>query len=504
MPILPKNADYTDKDFDAIRARLRNMIPTVFPTWTDEDTANFGNLLVELYAWSADVLGKYQDNQAMEAFIATVTQRRNIIALAKLTGFRPRGQTASTVDLTLTISAPPTGTVTLPVGTVARTEQIVDPAKFQFLGSVEWLPGSGGSRTVTAENSEPRSETFTSSLRANQDFRLNGTPFLDASAIISDASGLWTEVQDFLSSTASSRDFVVLVDQDNRATIRFGNGVNGQIPNGTITVVYKVGGGIRGSRVEAGTIRKLEGVATDSFGNPVTITVSNTNASSLALDRQTTEQIRVMAPMQNRALTRSVSREDFEIHALEVAGVSRALMLTADQDDIVPENTGYLFIVPVGGGYPTTLLREQVLEAVTVTYPSTLTFRVEVLDVIYLDVNITAKVWLRAGVTPSTARASILAALAVAFAIEDQNGIATDGIDFGYNLRDANGDPAGSIAWSDVFNVIRDDSNVRKIDAGGDGLLINGARADLTIAVREFPRLGTVTLINGDTGLELV
>lgn len=503
MAILGTSADYTDKDFDALRARLRNLITGVFPTWTDADTANFGNILVELFAFVGDVLTKYQDNQAGEAFVATATQRRNLLALAKLVGFRARGQTASTVELMLTISTPPTGSVVIPAGDVARTEQIVDPVRFQTLADVTWDPGVGGSRTVVAENSEPRQETFTSTGLANQEVRPVGTPWLDGSETVTDATGSWTFVDDFLSSTSTSRHFTVVVDQDDRATIRFGNGVNGQVPVGTITVVYKVGGGARGSRVEAGTVRRLEGVYTDSLGNPVTIQVTNAEPSSLALDRQTIEQIRQLVPTQNRVMTRTVAREDFEINALRVAGVARALMLTSDQDDAVAENSGILFVVPTGGGNPTNLLKEQVLEMVTVTYPCTLTFDVTVSNPIYMTVDVTAKVWLRAGAVASTTRAAILSALQSAFAIENADGVPTPGIDFGYNIRDANGDPDGTIAWSDVFNVIRDAAGVRKVDAGPDGLLLNGVRDDLAIAVREFPQLGVVSIINGDTGLEL-
>jgi hypothetical protein len=47
---LPESVDYTDKDFDALRARLIALIKSVFPDWTDFDVASFGNLLVELYA----------------------------------------------------------------------------------------------------------------------------------------------------------------------------------------------------------------------------------------------------------------------------------------------------------------------------------------------------------------------------------------------------------------------------------------------------------------------
>lgn len=62
MATLPESVDYTDKDFDALRARLIALIKSVFPDWTDFDVASFGNVLVELYAYVGDVLTFYQDN----------------------------------------------------------------------------------------------------------------------------------------------------------------------------------------------------------------------------------------------------------------------------------------------------------------------------------------------------------------------------------------------------------------------------------------------------------
>ena len=89
MALLAQATDYTDKDFDSLRLRLQNLVRSVFPEWTDFNVASFGNLLVELYAFVGDVIGFYQDNQARESRIATATQRKNLIALTKLLGFRP-------------------------------------------------------------------------------------------------------------------------------------------------------------------------------------------------------------------------------------------------------------------------------------------------------------------------------------------------------------------------------------------------------------------------------
>ena len=91
MALLPQSPDYTDKDFDALRARLIALVRSVFPDWSDFSVASFGNVLLEMYAFVGDVVTFYLDNQARESRLVTATQRKNVIALAKLLGFQLAG-----------------------------------------------------------------------------------------------------------------------------------------------------------------------------------------------------------------------------------------------------------------------------------------------------------------------------------------------------------------------------------------------------------------------------
>ena len=102
MALLPENLDYTDKDFDSLRVRLFNLITGAFPTWSEQNVATFGNILVELFAHVGDVILFYQDNQAGESRITTAQLRRSLLALSKLLSFEPAGQTAATWTLRTT------------------------------------------------------------------------------------------------------------------------------------------------------------------------------------------------------------------------------------------------------------------------------------------------------------------------------------------------------------------------------------------------------------------
>jgi hypothetical protein len=132
MALLPKQVDYSDKDFDSLRVRLQNLVGSVFPEWTDFEVAGFGNILLELYAFVGDVLTFYQDAQARESRLVTATQRKNVIALAAMLGYRLPGASAATADEEFALSEPPAADVTLPVGTVVRTQEVTNPERFQL------------------------------------------------------------------------------------------------------------------------------------------------------------------------------------------------------------------------------------------------------------------------------------------------------------------------------------------------------------------------------------
>lgn len=504
MTIVPVDTDYTDRDLASLETRLFALLESVFPEWTDRSRADFGNLLVGLFSKVGDMLAYYQDNQAREAFLVSVTQRKNVLALAKWLGFEASGAVAASTTESFTLAAIPAADVTFPAGTRVLTDSVTEPVAFQLLAALTIPAGTNPpTASATVEHSESESDSFVSDGRPNQEFALGATPYLDGSATLTYDGGPWTEVNNFLGSTATDRHFVITVDQNDRAKIRCGNGINGRLlVAGSFTVDYKTGGGLAGN-VEAGALKRVEGAFTDIAGTPVTVTVTNPAAVDTGADRQAIEAIKALAPESLRTLTRTVAREDFEINAKQVAGVARALMMTANEDTGIGENEGYLYVIPTGGGLPSAALKTAVHTMITVTKPCMTGFLVSEIDPVYLTVNVVARVWLANGYTAATVRAAIQAALAAWFTLTNTDGTVNTNVDFGFNLKDEKGDPANEIAWSTLFDVVKDTAGVRKVGYADTDFTLNGLHRDLAIATNQFPILGTVSLINGATGIEL-
>ncbi|MBK7537576.1 MAG: baseplate J/gp47 family protein [Myxococcales bacterium] len=506
VALLPSSEDYTDRDFDALRARLQSLVLSVFPEWSDFDVASFGNLLLEMFAFVGDVLGYYQDALARESRLVTATQRRHVISLAKMLGYRLSGAQAATATVRFSLARPPAAAVTLPPGMVVRTPQITEPVRFQLLAPTVIPAGATPPEVVAVvEHSKTHVQLVDARGAPALEVPLDFGPYLDGSASATTAQGEFSEVESFLSSRPSDRHFQVMVDPTDRATLRFGDGSAGVPPTGTVRVTYKIGGGAQGN-VHAGQLTVVEGAFVDAHGNPVQVSAVNPEPASGGVNRQSIASAKLLAPESLRAPSRTVTREDFEINAQRLPGVARALMLTANEDPSIAENSGILFVVPrtdVSAAMPTPALRNQVLRQVTEVYPCTLTFQVSVQSPVYRRVDVAARVFLQPSATPGAVRDLVRAALAAYFRVSEADGTPNPAIHFGYYLGQRAGGGHGEIAWSDVFNVIRDTPGIRKIGDARTDLLLGGMPSDLRLALREFPALGAVVLRDGTTGAVL-
>ena len=492
--------DRTARDFASFDARLKSAMKSVFPNYTSTETDNAINLMRWAFCDVGDSNDSYVTRQGRETWTPTMRLRKSAISLGRRTGYELLGASAATCDLTFTVTRPagvPPGSVTIAAGTLISTPDATAPIRGETQVELV-IPSTATTGTVGWKHAETRTQTFTSNGQKNQEAYLGDGPFLENSVGFSTSLGAWTEQDTLALSAATARDFRVLVDQNDHGTVRFGDGVNGAIPTGSgLPITYEIGGGVAGD-VDANRLTKLTGTFVDSLGNNVTVTVTNPAAASGGTARETVNAARLNIPLNQSAPRTSVIRTDFEVHALRVPGVARALMLSSDETVLVPENEGRLYIVPAGGGVPSAALLSAVETSVTTTYPELLTFFTEVTPAVYKAINVEATIWITSGYSAATVAAAIRAALVVMFAPTDSDGSPNAYVDFGYNFRTEDGDPAGEVAWSDVFNTVRDVTGVKKV-APGD-FLLNGVMMDATLALQEFPTLGTVTLHDGATG----
>jgi hypothetical protein len=125
---------------------------------------------------------------------------------------------------------------------------------------------------------------------------------------------------------------------------------------------------------------------------------------------------------------------------------------------------------------------------------------VSVQDPVYRTIDVQARVFLKPGANAQVTRQRIEQALKEFFAISQPDGTPNPRVDFGFYIQDAEENPVAEVAWSNVLVVVEGVPGVRKIGDEEDDFLLNGSSDDVPLAHREFPVLGQVTLVNGDTG----
>lgn len=498
--VLPANRDYTTRDFESLRARAIGLIRSAFPEWTEFSEASFDTLLIEQAPFVGDLLAFYIDAAARESRWSTARTRAAIISLSKLVGFRPRGTLASSAAVEFTLADVPAGDFMLDSGTVVRTRS-APPVEFELQEPLLIEAGADPpTATALAENSVTVRESFQSIDQPNQKFMLALGPYVDRSMVVSAADGPYDEEESGTLLLAGPEDQVfVMAVGDEAALLVFGNGASGSIPVGTINVIYRVGGGGVGN-VDAGQIIDIDGPFSDSLGNSLELSIVNPERAQGGDDPQSADELRVIVPAVARSPRTTVGFDDFVTNSQRVAGVARALPLSSDQEAGIPENTVFLYIIPDGGGDPSEVLKSSVVEALTVTFPKGITLRLDPRNPVYLLLDIEARVFRSPGASQGEVRANIDAALAARFAISLPGGGPNPQVDFGFNIKDVNGDPAGEVAWSQLLTLMNSTDGVRKIGDGDADFLLNGASDDVLISNKEFPQLGTVVLVDGDTG----
>lgn len=79
--------NYLAKDFGSFFQLILDRLATLVPSWQETHTADFGIMLAELFAYTADYLSYYQDAVATEAYLETARQRISVRRHARLVDY---------------------------------------------------------------------------------------------------------------------------------------------------------------------------------------------------------------------------------------------------------------------------------------------------------------------------------------------------------------------------------------------------------------------------------
>ena len=402
--------DYMARDYDSLLKSMEDLIPTKLPEWKEyENEADFGRVLLELFAHMGDIVSYYQDRAVNESFLSTARTRRSIIQHLRLIGYKLATAAPASAALTLTVPEACNEIVTISKGDAFATKSQQDSPSVRFEYTREVAMDIDCSTLIAAEGKKSITDIPVEEGRLVEDEILgvsDGSPnqryALTHAGLILRSLGqgqqiqkdviLLTELggvinewrlQDSLSfSREGQEDYLIEIDEDDQATVIFGDGAFGAIPapGAQISISYRVGGGLKGN-VIAGGIQTIVDAPQLAL---IAAQVTNPGAATGGAEREDIADAVRHAPGVFRSLKRAVTADDYEALALEFTGVGKV------RAEGTNWNTVTLFIAPQGGGHVSDILEANLLAYFEDKRPvSTL---IEIQDVDYVQIYVTAEV----------------------------------------------------------------------------------------------------------------
>ena len=466
-------------------------------------------MLIELFAYVADILSYYQDRVANEAYLSTATQRRSVTELLRLIGYQIDPGLAATTHLHLDVTAdvvvdganlpyrlktagrPGEADVmfeitrafalqlrnnaidlgalaALPAGStaleLARSQHALAEGHAIYLEQTTTLPDATQQirrspllrvvevRALEDDQDEirwlpPLPEPFapaTTKLKGNNIPASHGETIADEPIAVSDGTPgqrltlsrspvthllgqtptrrrrfhaeleirvngtLWEEVESLFASTPADTHYATSIDEDDRLSVLFGDGRRGAVPpaGAEITAVYRIGLGARGN-VGADTLSVFLTAV------PEIAAISNPFPAEGGADRESTEEAKISGPGSVIAQERAVTLQDYELLAEGFPGIGKAKARVGlrggykvVQVFIAPE-TPRTVPPPATAGE----LKEALKAHLEASMPVNRMAGVDVLDPVYVPVDITVDVHLKADASRAQVQDAVLTTL---------------------------------------------------------------------------------------------
>jgi len=364
---LPKT-QFSGLDFDNILEDITNLIkenPKYNEEWDDFLSSNAGRMMTELFAYIGDQLATRIDWIVNEHYVGTATQKRSVMRMLKVIGYKFKLPIASSVNINISFDVafgvfdvtkafnpnddntnfnPYTLYVKDKSGN-SKTFECVNynenTNKYDFLSSIILNTGSQTNQNLFHVNRFYEGKTFVETFVGTTDnnplFELSNKSIIEGSisvfivqesaeseiveAVLVD-SFLDPEAQKAVDDFGNSINipYIINVLDKDKASIEFAPtsllpNINRRLEEGNkVRVIYRVGGGKEGN-ITKQAINETKTYSTIVDGNAkvVNIVFKNPNEGTGGEDSETIEHAAAYAPLSIRTVDKAVTENDYDI-----------------------------------------------------------------------------------------------------------------------------------------------------------------------------------------------
>ncbi len=413
---------FTNLDFDQIKTSIKDYL-RANSDFTDFDFegSNF-SVLIDTLAYNTYITAFNSNMIVNESFLESATLRQNVVSLARNIGYVPRSKTASTADISFTVTFPDftaemlsrVPNATLSAGLICVGD--ANNTSFVFSTSENWsspIKNVNGSYSAEFSNILVKQGTlltkeFTKEASLDQKFVLDN-PAIDTSTIkvyIDDTTdqddGLGVEyflVDNIINVDSSSEIYLLQEVQDEKYELIFGDGIIGKkIANGAkITVKYITTDGKDGNGVGkdnsfsfAGKILQqnpeiISNSPLLSFTTPSIVTnITSQNGS----DIEDVDSIKYFAPKIYSSQFRAVTSRDYETIVKRIYPDTESVAVIGGEELDPPEfGTVSISIKPKNGTFVSDFNKSRILSQLKQYSISGINQKITDLKVLYVEID---------------------------------------------------------------------------------------------------------------------
>ena len=366
---------FANLDFDQIKTSIKDYL-RANSNFTDFDFegSNF-SVLIDTLAYNTYITAFNSNMTVNESFLDSATVRENVVSLARNVGYVPRSRTASTAEVTFSVSTTATTpTLTLQAGLVCVGS--IGSSSYVFSSpsnvSADVVNGTATFSSLKIKEGTFLKKQFTVDGSLDQRFILNNS-FIDTSTIVVYVKGtsdtglgrVYSLAENIFDIDSTSEIYLLQEVQDEKYELLFGDGYFGKkLDNGAIiTVTYIVTDGKDGNGADAFS---FAGTLQDASGNTIvptnTITVTTNQRSQNGADIEGIDSIKYFAPRIYSSQYRAVTARDYEAIIKSKVYPDTESVSVVGGEELTPPQFGKVLISikPKNGTYVSDFNKQQI------------------------------------------------------------------------------------------------------------------------------------------------